>query len=278
MMVAITLAVVAAACIGTADFLAGVVGKRDPSNSALTISYVVVLLAAAPLAAAVDGMPTTSGFGWGAAMGITWVIGIFALARGMSQGRVVLVVPIAGVLSAAIPALVDLIAGARPSPVVGAGVVVGFLAVALTGIGSEDERSRSATWSVAHGAVAGVTTGLSLVLIDQAAESGLWPLVSGAAIAAVVMVCATLFAGHALVPPRSAVVPAAVMGLLIAGAFVAMMIAFPRGSLTVVAVIVSQYPAVTILLAAALWQQRPRGVQYVGVALTMVAVALIAVG
>jgi drug/metabolite transporter (DMT)-like permease len=56
------------------------------------------------------------------------------------------------------------------------------------------------------------------------------------------------------------------------------MIACPRGSLTVIAVIVSQYPAVTIVLAALVWRQRPRGVQYLGVALTLVAVALIALG
>jgi len=278
MMVAVVLAVVAAACIGTADFIAGVVGKRDPSSAALTVAYIAILLAAAPVAAAANGSPTAEGLGWGVAMGLPWVIGIFALARGMAEGQVVLVVPIAGVLSAAIPVAIDLIAGTRPGPIVGAGVVVGIIAVAMTGMGSGNQGSRSAAWSVTHGAVAGITTGLSLVIIDQASASGLWPLVAGAAVATVAMVSATALRGYSLVPPRPAVAPAVAMGLLVAGAFVAMLLAFPRGSLTVVAVIVSQYPAVTILLAAALWQQRPRGIQYAGVGLTMVAVALIAVG
>jgi drug/metabolite transporter (DMT)-like permease len=68
------------------------------------------------------------------------------------------------------------------------------------------------------------------------------------------------------------------MGVLIAVAFVAALSALTRGSLTVVAVIVSQYPVVTILLVAFLWKQRPRGVQYLGVALALVAVGLIAAG
>lgn len=278
MIVAIALAVVAAGCIGTGDFLAGVVGKRDPTNSALTVAYAVILATAIPVAALVDGTPTSGGVGWGVSMGLFWAAGIFALARGMSQGRVVLVIPVAGVLSAAIPVVVDLAGGSRPGPVVAVGVLVGILAVALTGIGADADSGRSALWSVAHGAVAGITTGISLVLIDRAADSGLWPLVSAAFVAAIAMIVATNAGGHSLRPPKAAVAPAAVMGVLVAGAFVAMMIAFPRGSLTVVAVIVSQYPAVTILLAALVWRQRPRGVQYLGVALALVAVGLIAVG
>jgi drug/metabolite transporter (DMT)-like permease len=211
-------------------------------------------------------------------MGLFSATGILALVRGMSQGRVVLVIPVAGVLSAAIPVVVDLLAGSRPGPVVAAGVLIGILAVALTGIGDHADSGRSAMWSIVHGAVAGIATGISLVLIDRAADSGLWPLVSAAFVAAIAMLVTTIIGGRAIRPPRAAVAPAAVMGLLVAGAFVAMMVAFPRGSLTVVAVIVSQYPAVTILLAALVWRQRPRGVQYLGVALALAAVGLIAIG
>ena len=68
------------------------------------------------------------------------------------------------------------------------------------------------------------------------------------------------------------------MGLLVAGAFVAMMVAFPRSTLTIVAVIVSQYPAVTIVLVGVIWRQRPRGLQYAGISLALIAVAMIALG
>ena len=83
------------------------------------------------------------------------------------------------------------------------------IAVALTGIGASGQGSRSAAWSVTHGAVAGITTGLSLVVIDQASAGGLWPLVAGAAVATLAMIGFTALRGYSLVPPRPAVAPAA---------------------------------------------------------------------
>lgn len=279
MLLAVGLALAAAVCIGTSDFFAGIVGRRDPSNSALVAAFTVVLVAAMPVAALVDGRPAGGGLGLGAAMGLFWAIGVFALARGIAFGRVVVVIPVAGLLSAAIPVFVDLLSGGAPGPMVGAGVVTGMIAVTLTGIGPDDHRGdRSTAWSVTLGAIGGVTTGISLVLMDRAADSGLWPLVTAAFVAAAATAAVLLARGLRAMPRKTAVLPAVAMGLLIAAAFVAMMLAFPRGSLTVVSVVVSQYPAVTILLAALVWRQRPRGVQYLGIGLTLVAVALIATG
>lgn len=275
---AVLLAIVAAACIGTADFFAGVVGRRDPSNSALSAAYAVVLLVSVPAAYVADGFPPGAGISSGAAMGVFWAIGIYALARGMSRGRVVVVVPVAGVLSAAIPVLVDIVDGGRPGPVVGLGAAIGMVAVALVGIGSETEGNRSVAWSATQGMIGGVATGLSLVLMDQAAESGLWPLVAAAFVAMITAGGYALVQGRSAIPARTALYPAAGMGLLVACAFLAMMSAYPRGTLTTVSVVVSQYPAVTIALVAVFWHQRPRGVQYLGVSLTLVAVAMIALG
>lgn len=278
MATAVLLAVVAAVCIGTADFFAGVVGRRDPSNSALSSAYAVVLLVSLPAAYLADGFPASAGIGWGAAMGVLWAIGIHALARGMAQGRVVVVVPIAGVLSAGIPVLLDIVSGGRPGPVVGLGVALGIVAVALVGVGSDTGLDRSVVWSATQGVIGGVATGLSLVLMDQAAESGLWPLVAAAFVAAIGVGAHALVREQSAIPVREALYPAAAMGLLVAAAFLAMMAAYPRGTLTTVSVVASQYPAVTIALVAVFWHQRPRGVQYLGVILTLVAVALIALG
>jgi len=278
MPLAVTLAVIAACCIGASDFLAGIVSRRDPSQAALTWTFAVVAAVAVPTAVLADGKPAVAGLGWGAAMGITWAIGIFALARGIAQGRVVVVVPIAGVLSAAIPVLAGLLTEGRPGTVVGLGIAIGVIAVALVGIGSQPSEGRSIPWSAIHGSIGGITTGLSLVFLDRAADHGLWPLVAGALLAGALTLAVVFATSRRWKPPRSAVGPATAMGLLIAVSFVAMLAAFRRGSLTVVAVVASQYPAVTLLLAARFWRQRPRGIQYLGVVLTLVAVALIAIG
>jgi drug/metabolite transporter (DMT)-like permease len=278
MSLAVILAVVAAICIGTGDFVGGIVGRRDPSHATLMVTYALVFAITLPVAVAVDGVPGSAGIGWGAGMGVLWPIGIFALVRGIAFGRVVVVIPVAGVLSALVPVIVDFISGSRFEPIVAAGVIVGVVAVGLTGLGHDSKAQQSLAWSVNHGAVGGITTGFSLVMMNQAADSGLWPLVAAALTATVLMVIAYSIGGRSLTPVRNAVAPAAVMGLLVAASFVALMFAFPLGSLTVVSVVASQYPAATILLASLIWGQRPRGIQYAGVALTLLAVGLIAGG
>lgn len=278
MSIGIGLAIIAAICIGTGDFLGGVVGRRDPTFSTLSIAYALVFVVSLPSALLFDGVPSTGGFGWGVGMGLMWPIGIFALARGVASGRVVAVIPIAGVLSALIPVIVDLSSGNRLGTLVATGVSVGVIAVALTGIGHDAGTERSVLWSVLHGAVGGVATGMSLVMMDQAADSGLWPLAAASLTALVIVVIIYSTGNRSLLPTRNAIVPASGMGILMGTSFVAIMLAFQRGSLTVVSVIASQYPAATILLAALVWRQRPRGIQYLGVLLALVAVGLIAAG
>lgn len=276
MSVGIGLALFAAICIGTGDFLGGVVGRRDPTFSTLSIAYALVFIISLPSALLVDGAPSMGGFGWGVGMGLLWAIGIFALARGVASGRVVVVIPIAGVLSALIPVVIDLTSGNRLGALVATGVVIGVVAVSLTGIGHDAGAERSVLWSVVHGAVGGVATGLSLVMMDQAADSGLWPLVAASLTALVIVVVFSSTGNRSLAPARSAIIPAGGMGILLGISFVAIMLAFQRGSLTVISVIASQYPAATILLAALVWRQRPRGIQYLGVLLALLAVGLIA--
>jgi drug/metabolite transporter (DMT)-like permease len=72
--------------------------------------------------------------------------------------------------------------------------------------------------------------------------------------------------------------PAVVLAALWVTGFTMLLAAFERGSLTLVTVLASQYPAVTLVLAAVVWKQRPRGIQYVGVAASLAAMALISVG
>ena len=68
---------------------------------------------------------------------------------------------------------------------------------------------------------------------------------------------------------------AGVLGALATGLF---MVASRGGHLTVASVVVSLYPAFTVLLAALLLRERVHGVQAVGLAMCAVSVALVAAG
>ena len=69
-----------------------------------------------------------------------------------------------------------------------------------------------------------------------------------------------------------------VAGLLGTGAVVAFLLATQRGLLTVASVLTSLYPAVTVLLAAALLREHVHRAQALGLALCALAVGLVAGG
>ncbi len=67
----------------------------------------------------------------------------------------------------------------------------------------------------------------------------------------------------------------AAIGALEVGAAVTLLLALQRGPVSVASVLASLYPVTTTFLAALLLRERLRGLQLVGVALALVAVALI---
>ena len=277
-MLAIALAVLAAVFIGSGDFLGGILGRRDRTPAAQVAVFGLMLAVSLPLAAVLDAAPPQAAVGWSVGIGVCWLLGSYALMLGVAEGKVTIVVPIAGVVSVAIPVVVDIVRGIHPSIVAGIGVAVAVLAVALVGIGHDANGSRSRPWSAAMGFVGGVATGLGLTFLNQATGAGLWPVVVASMVAVSAAVVVLAVTRRRIRIHRGGLAPALGASLLFFASFVALLAAFEGGNLTTVAVIASQYPVVTIALVAAIWKQRPGGIQYLGVVLAMVSVALITVG
>ncbi|NQV07844.1 EamA family transporter [bacterium] len=276
---AIWLAVLAAITIGASDFVNGIIGRRDPTGSTLIVIYLAT--AAAGLALAPTG-PTdwSAGLVWAAVLGILWPCGIFALMHGVAFGRVVVIIPVAGVLSATVPVVVDLASGPGPAVMVLAGVVIGVAALVVIGVGERDDGAgvRTTWWSVAMGAIGGTTTGLAFVVTNELVGYGMAPLMVTGLVAAGGSIVILAIMGRLRRPPAENVLPAVALGVVLAVAYASLVIGMEKGTLTGVAVISSQYPVVTIFLAAVVWRQRPRGIQYLGVAMSLFAIAMIAAG
>jgi drug/metabolite transporter (DMT)-like permease len=272
-------AAASAIAIGTVDFLAGVMGRRDEHGSGMLVVFSAVCAGATVIALISQGVPDTAGLGWGALQGAMMPVAFLSLMRGISEGHVVVVVPVTGLLTVLVPVAVDLAGGARPSAVLWAGIALGACALVLIGIGRETgSRKRSAAWSAAMGSIAGVLTGVGFVVLDHASFGGHWYLAANSVTAAVVTVVVLAASGRLRLPSISVVRPALALTALWIAGFSLLLFAFERGSLTLVTVVASQYPAVTLLLTAAVWRQRPRGVQYLGVAASLAALGLISVG
>jgi drug/metabolite transporter (DMT)-like permease len=134
--------------------------------------------------------------------------------------------------------------------------------------------------------VSGVLIGVFLILVDRAPDdSGLLPLVFNRVTYIVVLwsIILVLFviARVRRSPPGPSMRPAlwliVAAGIADSVANTLLLIGFRIGDLSVVAVLTALYPAGTIALAAIVLKERIAPVQWVGLALALVAAAMLAV-
>ncbi len=288
----ILLALSSAIAYGASDFTGGILTRRAHVFTVILLSQTVafaLLLLALPLWSGAFSWPA---FGWGAAAGVGAFGGASLLYRGLAIGRMNVVAPITGVLSAAIPVLFGLAIGERPGVVALTGVVLGLVAVALVSRapegapsveGSNPELDVHARVSPRRGTTeafgAGVGFALFFILLERApAGSGLWPLAGTRAslIAAVLSAAATV--GAPMRVARAAGLTLVGLGFINVLADLLYLLATRAGLLSLVVVITSLYPAFTILLARLVLKERMIGQQMLGLALAAVGVALIAAG
>jgi drug/metabolite transporter (DMT)-like permease len=275
MTVGLVLSLAAAAGYGASDFLAGVAGRHGKAST------VALLGQPFGLSAAVLGLwlipwsgPTPSSLAWGALSGIGGGLGILALYRALRVGRMSVVAPVAGILTAVIPAVVGLALGNRPGAAALVGIVLAMPAVALISLqrgGASDRGS-----GVPEALVAGACFALLFIGLDRAGtSSGTWPLVSAQSVSVIVVAVAAVRVRDVR-PNWVRMAPLAIgAGLLGGVGNILFLSATGRGELAVVAVISSLYPAMTVLLARVFLRERFTGVQKLGLAVAVVAVALI---
>jgi uncharacterized membrane protein len=113
---AILLSMAAALTYGAADFIGGLMTKR---NHVFRVVLLSQLLGAIPLLVLFpflnDGGMSSSTLFWGVGAGITGGGGVVLLYRGLSIGRMSIVAPITAVEAATVPVLFGLTTGERPS-------------------------------------------------------------------------------------------------------------------------------------------------------------------
>ena len=192
------------------------------------------------------------------------------------------VAPVTGVVAAVLPVVVGLASGERPGPVAVAGIVLAIVAVALIGgvVGALHQPVTAAT--VALSVVVGALFGLLFVAFAQTGDdSGLWPLLA-ARLGAVPFLLAAFWVAR-----RRAAIGAidrrvwrigVVIGSLIMLANALYLVSTREGLLSIVAVVVSLYPASTVLLASIFDRERSTRPQLAGMVLAAIAVGLVTTG
>jgi uncharacterized membrane protein len=275
----IVLGLLAALCYGVSDFAAGMGGRRASAEAVAILSQPISLVGALVAVAVVRGDgPTASVLAWGAISGVGSGVGTLALYRGLTVGRMSVVAPLSAVLAAALPAVVGIATGDNLSPLRLTGLVLALPGIALVArqVSQPEVTARS---GVAEGLLAGAGFALLFIALARAGTaSGAWPLVPGQAVAVVTVLVVGFGLGNPGGTWRAAWWPAVLTGVLAGGANIAYLASTGAAQLSVVAVLTSLYPAVTILLARGLLHEHWARAQVVGLSLSVLAVGLISIG
>jgi drug/metabolite transporter (DMT)-like permease len=280
--VEILLALAAAVSYGVSDFAGGVLTRRAHVFVVFLLSQLVsfaLLLVVMMLWAGAVSWP---GVGWGAAAGVAGVAGTSLLYQGLAIGRMSVVAPITGVLGAGLPVLFGLAVGERPGPAALAGIVLGLVAVVVITRAPDvpgaapRASSRQALLCALGG---GIGFGLFYILLERSPlDSGLWPLL-GTRISLVGLLGLLVAARRLpLRPPAGTGSSLVGLGVVNTAADLLFLLATRRGLLSLVAVITSMYPAVTVALAGLVLRERIAARQAAGLAVAAVSVGLIALG
>ncbi|MBU8816323.1 EamA family transporter [Mycolicibacterium goodii] len=278
---------------GISDFVGGLASRRVAALRVVLVSYPIAMVLLAVIAAMVGGDVSQGAVLWGVLCGVSQAFGVWWFYAALGSGPISVVSPLTAILVAGLPVGVGLALGERPGVIAAIGVVVALVAVVLVSREAPDEplarratdtdedvKEHRFTATVAWLTVgSGLAFGLNFVLIDQApVEAKLWPLVFARA-SATVLVVAIAAMSRSLRPPSGTPLKLAVLAAFLdVGANIAMLLALQASLLSLAGVLMSLYPAATVLLAIIVLRERVSRWQAVGMGLALAAVAMIAAG
>ncbi|MGV0625600.1 EamA family transporter [Mycolicibacter minnesotensis] len=281
-MIGAVLALLSATGFGVSDFAGGLAARRVPALRVVLVSYPVALVLLGSLAVAVGGPISPGAIGWGLASGVALGLGGWWFYAALGSGPIAVVSPISAVLTAGVPVVIGLMQGERPGLVASGGIALALVAVVLVSRQATDEdiRPHRFTRKVAWLTVgAGVTFGLDFVFLHEApADSGLWPLAFARVAAAVLVFSAATGAGELRLPTGVPLRLALLAGLSDTGANIAMLLALRGSDLSLASVLISLFPAVTVVLAIVVLREKVHRAQVLGMGLAVAAVAMITAG
>jgi drug/metabolite transporter (DMT)-like permease len=271
------LALGASASWGFGDFLGGVKSRTLHPLAILAVSQPVGLAVLGVVVAVRATAPPGAEVAWAAPAAVVGTIGLAAFYRGMAVGAISIVAPIAGA-GAAIPVLVGVLRGDRPSLLQGVGFAAAIAGVVLTSW----ERRPDQSWFAAgagFGLISMVAFGCYFVFLHQASgDDFLWPAFLFRVVSTSLVWVALLVLRPAVHGVGGAFLMLALIGLLDTGGNTLYAAASSYGALSVTAVLASLYPVVTVLLARYRLRERVHRLQELGIALTIAGIVLVSTG
>jgi uncharacterized membrane protein len=276
----VILALLSAIGFGVSDFVGGIASRQVAAVRVVLVSYPIVMVLLGVLAAIIGGPISAGAVLWGSLGGIGQACGVWWLYAALGAGPISVVSPLTAVLTAAVPVGVGLAIGDRPGPVAAAGIALAMVAVVLVSRQATDQDVTPHRFTPAVALLtvgSGVAFGLNFVLIHQApVESKLWPLLFARMSATLLVVVAAAVSRNLRLPSGKPLRLALTLPVLDASANVAMLLALHTSLLSLTGVLISLYPAATVVLAMLVLRERVTRWQALGMMLAAVSVGMIA--
>ena len=253
---------------GTANFLGGYASRRANPFAIATIANLSGLAFMIAVASSVHSpFPSRHALLWSVIAGASGGLALAIMYACLSSGRMGLVAPVAGVLSAGIPTVVTILREGSP----GSWHSIGF-GLAIVGVSlisrSDDKTERKA---LAMAVLAGCGfAGYALAIKHAGSGSPMWIEVHSRATALLVTAVVSLYARKLRGFPAGSWFWALATGLVDVSGSVAFVRASQLGRLDTAVVIASLHPAVTVLLAMFLLKEKLSFWKAVGVCFALI--------
>lgn len=274
-----SLALLASVFLGVSDFLGGAISRKVKLVSVLFLSQVVATLAVLPRLFIESPFENAGpALFWGSVGGVATAIAVSSLFKALAIGTMGVVAPITS-LGVIVPAVVGIIGGDEFTVLLAAGLLVAVVGTVLAS-GPEVKRG-PAQHGGAKPIVLAIVAALGFGFANLSVALGSAHNVTTTLLSNSVVVLA-LYAAAAIalktVPKAGGryLVGVVAIGLLGFSANLCFAIASQYGALTVVAVLASLYPAVTVLLGWRILGERLQPIQIAGVLCVFVGIATVA--
>ena len=277
---AILWALGAATTYGIADYLGGRATRQSPAPAVTFAGQSVALLLLCGLvyASGTSVMGRTD-FLWSTGAGFGGALALVTFYRAMAVGPMTVVAPITAVVNIAMPVIVGIAQGERPSAISYVGIGLAPIAVALIGDVLSSTQTQVQSRAIWLSLIAGSGFGLIFVCLAQTSDdAGLWPLLAQRMTSVPTVAIVGLIGYRSLRVTRNVGTFAILSGVLDTLANSLYLTAARSGMLSLVGVITSLYPASTVILAMRIDKERIHKGQMLGVGVAIASVVAISVG
>ena len=277
-MAAVLLALGASVTWGFGDFIGPLQGRKLGTLRVLFLAQLAGLTTIIAIVALRGEGPPGAVVLLAVPAALCGTLGLVALYRGMAAGAMSIVAPIAGV-SAALPVVVGIATGDRPSVVQVAGILLALAGVGVTA--REPKTADSPRFAAGAGLALLAALGFGVYFVPMHAAGNAdapWAALIFRMTSVSLVGTAVLVRRPSLRIQRLDLGLVATAGVLDTSGNLLFAAASAYGLVSVTSVLASLYPVVTIVLAHRLLHERTAPVQKAGIGATLAGVALIAGG